>query len=256
MLILLLCVSSVCSCSEGWTCSHPGCYFYVHVGVFAKGNGASSVRAGCVYDLQHWFILVVAVIDEARSVVLFVCVCVCAVACIMLINVKSMSILVLLRVNPIIVASALNSIAVYVHKYACPMIETPQSYNEDSVEGNSLSQDVPTSLFSMQCIQFVQPFVLQLDTLYSDSGGGAAGLRSSVQHSCLAVLLQVLQLCSTSQTVNAMELVVQCRYGFLPMIEWTPSVECGRQQYEDKKGLLPGCSVTSSLYFSCPANTY
>lgn len=214
---------------------------YVYIGLFSEGNGASSIRAGRVHSLQHKFILVVAVIVEARCVVF---ICVCVLACVI-----STSDLVLLQVNPVIVTSTLNSIALYVYRHTCEMTRTPMSYNELSVEGSSLSQDVTTTRsFSTQCIQFVQPFVLQLDTLYSESRGVAARLCRSVQHSCLATLLQALKLCCASQTKAAMELIVQCRYGFLPMIEWIPSVEYGRQQSLDKKGLLTAYSVANTLY--------
>ena len=162
--------------------------------------------------------------------------------------------LVLLRVNHVIVTSALNSIAIYVYRHSCEMTNTPQSYNEDSIEGSSLSQNVTTTSFSAQCIQFVQPFVLQLNTLYSDSRGVAARLYNSVQHSCLAVLLQVLHLCCIPQTIATMQLVVQCHYGFLPMIEWTPSIECGHGKNEDK-GLLTSRSIIGSLHFQCPVST-
>ena len=63
----------------------------MHLGMFSKGNGVSPVRTGRVYGVQHRFILVVAVVGEARSVAFFVrmsvSVCVCACLFAMLLNI-------------------------------------------------------------------------------------------------------------------------------------------------------------------------
>lgn len=153
-----------------------------------------------------------------------------------------MSNVVLLQVSPVIIASTLNSLALHMCKHSRGVTEPTPSLDEDSSEENTLSQYLTTSSFSTQCTQFIQPYVSQLHKWYGNSRDVATGSYSLVQHCCLAVLLQVLQT-SSSQITATMDLVVQCHYGFLPMIEWTPLADWGHREDEDKRGLFLADSV-------------